>query len=1114
MVAPGLITVLGPRDNGLVRGDSVRVAVRLKPRARGFEARLNTRDVTSRFKSSGDGVRVARISRGKILRYGLNSLTIEAQNATGASDFVGRSFTLARRTPGLLSAPNAVSNIVSGRQNLSLIFRDPRALVRIYLNGRRIDNPLADYGRRRSMPVDADEGLRFGRNDLALVAFVPDRGTYDTESHVFQVARRAPIPSAGPDHLVRIGETVQLTGARSIPTGKRSKLEYRWKIVDKPAGSLLSFDGSSTETPTLTPEVPGQYRVRLKLIETPRGRSAKRATLSAVDDVLVSATPGAPIGVPIQTIARSGGGVGVSLGAPCNVTYPAQPGAALQMVALDRTTLECPQPGQPGAVNNSYLGTDADTQKLENDVGNLGNSSLVIITSPADGAIAPVADQAALNNLNAALKTIGAESLPANVATTATPCPQQTGICSNFSAIGVPGMLDVNNNPVCCPADINPGLTLISNDGSTHTGLAGYLQAPTSGGFTFVSGDYVQYDTTAAGSGPGQVAVSIGDCDSIPVPSNAPPAPCKLYQSDDLGPVVPGFYVLVLDSGSLGLRDQGTFTVAQSSFMAELLAKYSSDPSALVFVQSIGGPVPQEDPGWDATAAQLELLGGSSYYFTNLFGPTAGQSTGFAQVGIPGKAMSPYTRVASQASAAPAGTTITGQLSGALARNPQSRFYPQNATPRDDQDSSLSSTVYRPEIPWPYRTDTPGHHYVAAQGCLLAALNLTISSKLISPIEANYSANRQGYDWSTLSGRVAALSYASLPQTAACTTPTFTEIDFNTVRDQVSLELADLGQLNLLTANLKAPFDALLASGPTGFEAIASQIAANIPHPGDPEGESDPLDIASDLLLLFASIPDNPAAEAGDAISAILGLVGDFETTPSGGPTFESDLFIQVSQYANRLEGLYQSALNQFDHFGDIIASDWGKLSVTAYKTGTNHPWSWPEGTTANLVSGLTVAAERNAYTTLFPTGFDLYRVPPAVGTNITQLHCVDQEATKKTPLIYPFKSAPPLDTTFVAETAVTPTQMPWVYALPDGDDPNQLSSDTYFNSYEVWHGSYGEQTTPTGALINAMFGGTSPPLVPLAFPVEAYDLGNQNSVTVTGEPITVTKDSRGVCNG
>ena len=72
----------------------------------------------------------------------------------------------------------------------------------------------------------------------------------------------APTADAGPDQTVEIGNIVNLNGSGSSDP-ENDAMSFEWTLATRPSGSAAELVGADTATPTLTPDVPGEYGVSL-----------------------------------------------------------------------------------------------------------------------------------------------------------------------------------------------------------------------------------------------------------------------------------------------------------------------------------------------------------------------------------------------------------------------------------------------------------------------------------------------------------------------------------------------------------------------------------------------------------------------------------------------------------------------------------------------------------------------------------------------------------------------------------------------------------------------------------------------------------------------------------
>ena len=105
----------------------------------------------------------------------------------------------------------------------------------------------------------------------------------------------APVANAGDDVSTIVGTTVNLSGALSSDANTGDVLTYSWRFVSKPVGSVAVLVNATTATPTLTPDVAGDYVVELVVSD---GKAS-----SAPDSVVVTA---GAVGVNVAPVANAG----------------------------------------------------------------------------------------------------------------------------------------------------------------------------------------------------------------------------------------------------------------------------------------------------------------------------------------------------------------------------------------------------------------------------------------------------------------------------------------------------------------------------------------------------------------------------------------------------------------------------------------------------------------------------------------------------------------------------------------------------------------------------------------------------------------------------------------
>lgn len=843
----------------------------------------------------------------------------------------------------------------------------PDAVVRVRLNGRRV--PVAAVparGRTRLVRLTADEGLRHGRNRLRVQARNRPRGPLAVARRTLLLRRTAPIPGAGPDARAKLRRVVVLDGRATRAATRPPHLRFRWRLVRRPRGSKARLRRATTVRPRFTPDRPGRYRVRLTVTElrpraaggrarragaaeaagAPRATPAQTAAAvlgSASDIATITVTPpNVGIGVAVDTLDPAGG-IGVTVGPQ---HYPAGDGA-LQLVVLDRETLELRS-------NQTYGNDPGSVGQLAGALGALRGDAIAIVTTPRLGAVAPIPDAGALATFNRAIAKLGAPPVPAAVAQSTTPCANlASGVCGGFSVIGTPGF-------AVGEGDANHGLGALGGRGQGGQ-LTGYLQLDqTETWHTFVPGDHVAFDTTAAGTSRFQAAIAVAG---------------QTYRSEVLLQPRAGAYVLVLDAGTLALRDQGTYSlryddpdaiVKQLEQMTALLTKYQNDPSALVFTQAIG-PIVRWDAydgrgdlpyWWNRMADAEQALGGHRTLLHALAGDLDRYGATYARVGPAangagnGYPAAPWTRVAS-----PAATRTAGQLAGTLARNPYGQLYPANASTDDDFSDDLTALAYQPATPWPTR-DTPAR--LAVHRCVAAALELPY------PIEDNYVNQNLITAWGNKQETLDGLTLPTLRR-RGCDVSAFTQADLDAVSNQLDDEFGALPIVWQLVRNLQTPFLWASPSAQLDLVQIATDVTDAVRPPQTPvtyDGGA----IAEDVFLLLGAIPFlGPAAEGAELVGAALGLVNDTALADDGTPAL-APTRIDSTQLGQQLASQYETAALHFEQIGDMLVGDWGKLQAAARAaTGS---WAWTDASTQRAVDMLGLTARRLAYTTLFPKAF------------------------------------------------------------------------------------------------------------------------------------------------
>jgi hypothetical protein len=933
-----------------------------------------------------------------------------------------------------------------------------------------------------------------------------------------QPAPKRPVKAAKPSHprvwggwrapQAQVGHVTDLSAGNLPQTAPGVRVGYRWTIVRKPRGSHARLVGASGARPSLRPDRPGRYVLQVTTGTLPaaatRGRLSLCSRHCTTHRITVTATIAAgPLGVPVETITGQNEQWGVQVGDQSTEGaqfYPAPTQTdALQLVVLDRSTLALDD-------NESFANDPLGGLDLANAVKGLSSSDLVIITRPDFDNNSPLnSDQGtaitAAGFINDALHEIGAPAVPQLAASGQAPLAWNTtsGMCSEFSAIGVPGLPAGQGHTSGCQV----------NTAHSGTDLQGYFREDLSNesNYTFVDDTRVPFDTGDPTADPAVVTVGSDEAGSALAKAT--------YTSDNLNGGA-GFFVVVLDSGSLAMRDQGTFTddATGLSNMQFFLTAWVDDPQVTVIVRSIGkvGAPASSDTSavaaWDGIASEMQQLGGSQFYFEALNGGTSAQ---YAQVGV-GVASgypSPTTQVATQQIAA------SGRLTGLLAYDRANEFYPSESydpatlnDPNQPLAGTLSGILSLPSSAWPDRSTQADQNVLAC-----VARNLP-GPRLSMPIESNYQDLNLVNNWSGWASDIGTQSfYQAMTQDSGC--GAFTQADATTVIKQLQTEFNDVATVEALIANLQKPL--------VDSQGNATQIQAITEAVDDALATStaqttvDSKAVASDMLWLVSSLPGVDAISGPlNVMAAALGLADDYNNSDSGVNLPDDQIATTGAELGDQLEEQYTTTIHGLGNIGSILVSDWGKLQDAA-DSAANSPgaaadWSFTSDQLSKSANVLLLSTRRTAYETLFPLAYHLYRVSagdaPGSAQDLASYQCGYFQIHVSSGSSYYYTVSTWLPFAQVASGGSMPvtvsadgTTEQWAYATADDD---------FVHS----HGSSGQ--FPSAGLLGQLFSTpqndpvqTGPLFDPLQFAVETYNDATTNTEAVTHVSQTV-KDSGG----
>jgi hypothetical protein len=274
-----LVRFIRPTPDTLIEKGtgSIRVIVRVRSGARLGKVEIDGVDVTGRLRRETGGY-YRTLVRSRDLHYGYNTAIAQAtRGGRLSSDHVR--FIAARRDDRLLRVTGF--SVQTPAAPLQVALRETTAhvgavlsvaqgvSVRAYVNDRRVDRAVAYAGGRLSLRVGAHEGLRYGRNLIQILVHRTHpyrrQSRYDLESRTVFIRRNAPIASAGADRTITRGSIVRFNGiATKLPPGV-PRAAFRWRITKAPKGSRARLRNTSSVRPTLVPDRPGRYQVRVSV---------------------------------------------------------------------------------------------------------------------------------------------------------------------------------------------------------------------------------------------------------------------------------------------------------------------------------------------------------------------------------------------------------------------------------------------------------------------------------------------------------------------------------------------------------------------------------------------------------------------------------------------------------------------------------------------------------------------------------------------------------------------------------------------------------------------------------------------------------------------------------
>lgn len=787
----------------------------------------------------------------------------------------------------------------------------------------------------------------------------PPSAAYHAEARTFRLARGRLLAVAGRDRTVDQGAFVRLNG-RATRLANRSSaraaqadavpsvaaITYRWQIASAPDGSTATLDDPTSAAPSLQPDRPGDYAIRLTTTEANGATSTDTVTVTVRADV-------PPIGAPLHTVADDRGTITLNGEPVADTTQSCDPGddgrgcaGRGSWAVWERRTLA------PVASGNGMM--DAGGLKALADLAdryNAAPSYLMVVN--LQGVTGASADGQRL------FKTLGVTDLSA-------------GDLANTLSIDRPAPVSIAGMPGS-PA----GSAFVSNHFLAAGGaaarheadLSGYLRlnpvAVSPGIFEFVFTDQLQFDTDADPSN-SRITMKVGEATfSASVPDDG----------------TSGFYVVQLDSLTLDQLSSEVFQTnvptggeildgpaRMAASLADATAPRAGNGERLVLIQSFGAPKGTSQ-AWTRVGMAIEELGGTRQVLVQLNNGSAEQpgKGPYAFVGRTG-----LTGPAPESSRPLTGNAKDGRLQGLLARGRDAQYQSLIADPLGSVNFDLVRIVNRP-------TAADGGFPKFTDGEAAAATALGRNPDVLgvcppAPVPCNVRKAYYGpYDPARWQTNLTRLGSDVAKDVCAKGEAAYTPDECDHVRQQLALEIGRRNDVDAYFRSLQRPFGTAQVQALADIGAISAEINRAVPQAAGGNATSNALSILS-FVVRFAALAGPQASAAASGVGAAFGL-GAYLTRESGSPNLIGP---EVSQRAGDLGRelfvRYQNVSASFATLGKIVMSDYAKLTEVAAASKTDPAWQLDDIETsgAMMQQATTTAIYQSLVPVAWPVLYDL----------------------------------------------------------------------------------------------------------------------------------------------
>jgi hypothetical protein len=897
---------------GLVTTRHLQVVVQTASTLRSFDARLGRREVRSAFRHVGSGRWVGELTPARGLMAGQRQLTIFTVDSTGRRGTATVVFLVGRMTSTFVRlAPAPFGRFASGTA-LRLRLRAHPAVFSVRLNGRDATGDFLGLGLVRTGSLGADDGLRYGRNRLVIVV-AGANGAYTRITRQLTVPRVGPLAGAGADQRTRSGQFVQLSAASTLRAGRSDRLRFHWVLVSRPHGSKARVRRANSTSPTVRPDLPGGYVLRLEVSEQqpPSAvRGAPRLSMRpAADEVVLSNAPSIrPIGLTVNTMsALPNGQEAIALGDGRSWDIGGADGAVV--VALDRATLAT-EGVQSYNLNDAAYATSY--------INSLPSTDLVLVAAQNF--------QVARTGWSKVFGALGAT-------------PTSPASAGNFSVIGVPGSTDGG----------------IANSQGEMTGYLREEVGVVYPSFVFVPGKYASYATSSSSSA-SHNTMTVGE---------------QSFASQTIAcPGGGGFQLLALSAQTLQPVVAQTYATNcgnpsnDQQQLASLVNELNSIPSMaggphVLLLQSIGTPYASADATqWYAVGLALVQFGGTASVFD-------GASGAYALAGGDGLS-EPGSTSSYGAEASTALTGSGGSLSGELRRDASYHYEVIQGEPGSTGAQALTQLIYpaQPLTPWvsipasvqqqiiPYITDhflSPRPDAPNETSCYMPSYD-DVRAEYCDLRDVNHE-----QDW-----------FDELDnQTTPPAGTGFSQANWSAVRKELKDELTATDDVLQYVTFLKSIYYSAPDTSPTvDVNSVYADIEKDLPAPSAPPHGS--FSVLAAGVFAFGALDPEIGALFG-ILGAATTLAGDLTDDSQGNPEINAPILgLTADQLGAALAQRYSDASNELGTLYDIIVSDPGRLHAFEQSPDFNYGFTQ----LANVGADLKLSTERVAYSTLLSAAY------------------------------------------------------------------------------------------------------------------------------------------------